>query len=222
MRNAKYDDLVAHQTSESIVIRMESFGDEFERLASTAKQGAVAARFKDAVHEVAEVPLTAAELQPLGEWLKGYGEQFEQLARTPEQEKLVASFRGFIAEIAGLAVKDIFQKPLVGGLIEEIKSAMADGHSNGIPLAWLSDEDRREFLGMAIDWTDYIDRGLDLEPDTAAHIERIIDNAIAGKPSEQWIGRTDPPALTLEDLRNHRADQPAKAPERAKDRDIER
>jgi hypothetical protein len=222
MKNSKYDDLVAHQTSQSIVMRMEFFGDEFQRLASTAKQGAVAERFKDAVHEVVEVPLTAAELQPLAEWLKDYGDQFEQQARTPEQKMWVASFRGFITEITGPAVKDIFQKPLVNELIEEIESEMAYGHSNGIPLAWLSGEDKREFLGVTIGWTSYIDRGLALEPDTAAHIERIIDNAIAGKPSEQWIGRTDLPTLGLEDLLNYRSSQPAKAPEKANDRGIER
>jgi hypothetical protein len=222
MRNATYDELAAQQTRESIMKSMEFFADELQRLASTDRQVAVAGSFKDAVHEVAQVPLTAAELQPLAEWLKDNSDQFEQLAGTPEQKQLVASFRGFIAEVSGPAVKDVFQKPLVGALIEDIKSEMADGHSNGIPLAWLSDEDRREYLTTAIDWTGYIDRGLDLEPDAAAHIERIIDNAIGGKPCEQGLGRTDPPALRLEDLLNHRSDQPAKAPEKAKDRGIER
>jgi hypothetical protein len=222
MRKATRDDLAAHQTRESIMTRLESFGDEFGRLASTAKQGAQAERFSNAAHEVAQVPLTAAELQPLAEWLKGNGDQFEEQATTPEQKKLVAAFRGFIAEVNGPAVRDAFQRPLVNALVEDIKSAMADGHSNGIPLAWLSGEDKKEFLAVVIDWTDYINRGLDLEPDTAAHIDRIIDNAVAGKPCEQWMGRAGPPTLKLEDLRNHRSDQSAKAPEKENHRDIER
>jgi hypothetical protein len=223
MRNANHDDLVAHQARESIVIRMESFGDELERLASTAEQGAVAEGFRSAVQEVVQAgPLTAAELEPLGEWLKGYGDQFEQLARTAEQKQLAAAFREFAAEITSPPVKDVFQKPLVNELIGEIMSSLADGHSNGIPLAWLSDEDKREFLLVMIDWTDYINRGLDLESDTAAHIDRIIDNAIAGKSCDQWMGRTNPLALGMEDLLNHRSDQPAKAPEKEKHRDIER
>ena len=41
MRNAKHDDLVAQQTRESIVIRMESFGDGFERWSSAATRGMV-------------------------------------------------------------------------------------------------------------------------------------------------------------------------------------
>jgi len=64
----------------------------------------------------------------------------------------------------------------------------------------------------------------DLDPegwDAAAHIGRIIDNAIARKPCEQWMGRTDLPALTLEDLLKQGSDQLAQSPEKVKDRDIE-
>jgi hypothetical protein len=192
MKNAKHHDLAAQQTRESIAIRMESFGDEFVRLAHTAGQGALAARFSDAVGEIVSLPLTAADLQPLGEWLKGYGAEFEQAARTAGQKQLAASFMEFSAEVSGPEVREVFQRPLVNALIEEITSALADGHSNGVPVAWLSDADRKEYLGVVIDWTDYIDRGLDLERDTAGHIERIVDNAIAGKPCEQWMGRCDP------------------------------
>src|SRR6266568_1860323 len=98
MQKQKLDDLFAHQTRESIKIRLESFSDEFERLARTAKQGVLAERFKVVVHdkEVATVPLIAADLEPLADWMKGYGDGFEDLARTPEQKKLAASFREFI------------------------------------------------------------------------------------------------------------------------------
>jgi len=37
----KVDELTAHQTRESIMIRLESIGDEFERVARTATQGAL-------------------------------------------------------------------------------------------------------------------------------------------------------------------------------------
>jgi hypothetical protein len=208
MRNAKRDELAAQQTQESIAIRMESFGDEFDRLASTAGQGALAARFKDGVHDVVSVPLTAADLQPIGEWLKGYGEQFELLAKTADQKKLAASFLEFVAEISSPEVKEVFQRPLVNELVEEITSALADGHSNGIPLAWLSDADKVEYLEMVIDWTDYINRGLDLKEDMAEHIRGIVDNAIAGKPCEQWVGQAGP--LDLAALFNEmRADEAA-------------
>jgi len=123
MRNAKHDDLVAQQTRESIAIRMQSFGDEFERLASTATQSALATRFNDSAQEVVRVPLTAAELQPLGEWLNGNRVQFEMVAKTTDQKQLVASFKEFIAEIDSTAVKAVFQRPLVNELVEEIELA---------------------------------------------------------------------------------------------------
>jgi hypothetical protein len=221
MRDATRDDLVAHQARESIMIRMESFGDEFERVARTVEQGVMAERFKNDVHDFAKGgPVTAADLGQLGEWLKEYSDQFVQLAGTAEQKKLAASFKEFVAEVASPETKEVFQRPLVNGLIEEITSALANGHSNGIPVAWLSDEDKRESLEIIIDWTDYINRGLDLERDMAGHIERIIDNAIAGKPSEQWMGRSDPLAERFGEMLNCPADETAKAPEKAKDRDM--
>jgi hypothetical protein len=223
MRNARYDDLVAQQTRESIATRMESFADEFQRVARTAKQGALAESFSLSVHGVvARNPLTAADLEPLAQWLSSNGDQFEQLARTTEQKELVASFRGFIAEITGPAVKDALQSPLVNALVDEIKSGLAEGHTNGIPIAWLSDADKKEFLSIAIDWTDYINRGLDLRRDTAAHIDCIIDNAIAEKPCEQWMGRADPVAERFEELLNRPSDQAATAMEKEKQRGIER
>lgn len=221
MRNAKHDDLVAQQTREYIAIRMESFAVEFKRLASTANLGALAERFSNAVHDVVSVPLTAADVQPLGEWLKGYGEQFEQLASTADQKELVASFKGFSADVTGPAIKELFQRPLVNELVEEMKSALADGHSNGIPIAWLSDADRKEYLGVVIDWTDYINRGLELEPDTAAHIERIIENAVARKPCKELIGLADL-AQGFDDRLSRQSAQPAIAPEKDKDRGIDR
>jgi hypothetical protein len=205
MGNAKLDDLFAHQTGESIMIRLESFADEFERVERTAKQGVLAESFKNAVHDIAkDGPLSAAHLEQLGDWLNGYVDGFERLASTSEQKELVASFSEFAKEITGPAVKDVFQKALVNELADEITMAMAEGSSNGVPFARLSREGKEEFLSDAIDWTDYIDRGLEVSIgdettyEDIAGIDQtryegiacIIDNAIAGKPSEQWMART--------------------------------
>jgi hypothetical protein len=223
MRNAQHDNLVAHQTRESIMTRMESFGDAFERAATTAQQDVIAERYKDDVHDFAESgPVTAADLEQLGKWLKHYGDQFAQLVTTPEQKMLAVSFEEFVADVASPEIKEALHRPLVNELVEEITSVMANGRSNGIPFASLSRAEQTEFLEMIIDWTDYINRGLDLEPDAAEHIRCITDNALSGKPCEQWMGRTDPLALSLDDLRHHRSDQAAKTPEKTTDRDIER
>jgi len=227
MKKSLYDELAAHQTGESIKSRMESFGDEFERLARTEEQVILAERFKSATHasDIATVPLIAADLEPLADWMKGYGNGFEKLARTTEQKKLVASFKEFIHEVASPAVKDVFQRPLVNELVEEIFGAMAERSSNGVPFARLSQEGKEEFLSVIIDWTDYINRGLIVsigDEKTYEGIHHIVENAIAGKPSEQWLGRTNPLALTLEDLLNHRIDQSTKSPKKDKHWDIER
>jgi hypothetical protein len=241
-----YDALLAHQTGESILIRLEAFGDEFERLAKTAKQGVLAERFNVAVSDFAKGgPVTAADLEPLGKWLKGQGERFEALARTPEQEKLAASLREFISEINSAAVKEAFQTPMANELVEEIKEAMAEGSSGGVPFARLSQEGKQEFLSYVIDWTDFINRGLEVsigDEKTYQGIGRIIDNAIAGKPCEQWLGGTEPAAkhieassngqqrlkkLTTADLKEASQGLPKEktqspAAERRKDRGIER
>jgi len=223
MKKSALDDLAAQQTRESIAIRMEAFADEFERLASTAKQVALAESFSLSVHGiVARNPLTAADLEPLGKWLSGNGDQFEQMAKSPEQKQLAASFRGFIAEIGSQAVKDVLQRPLVNRLVADIQWELAEGASNGIPFAWLSHEDKKAYLVAAIDWTDCLDRGLELEPDTAARIDRITENAIAGKPCKEWMGRTDSLAERFRGLLNLPPDQPARTPEKEKDRGIER
>ncbi len=222
MRNRSLADLLTHQTRESLAIRMESFADAFERLASTANQFAQADSYGQAVHKVAKVPLTAAELPSLAAWLKSNCDKFEQTATTTEQKEQVAAFKEFIAEVSGPAVSDAFQRPLVNALVEDIQSALADGHRNGFPLAWLSDEDKRDYLATVIDWTDYINRGLDLGPDTAAHIDRIIDNAVSGKPAENWMGRTDQAADKFEEMLNRQPDQPANVQGKGKHRDLER
>jgi hypothetical protein len=129
--------------------------------------------------------------------MKGYCDGFEKLARTPEQKTLAASFREFIYEVTSPAVKDAFQRPLVNGLVEEIKEAMAHGSTNGVPFARLSQEGKEEFLSFIIDWTDYLNRGLEVgigDEKTCESIQCIIENAIAGKPSEHWIGQ--PESLT--------------------------
>jgi hypothetical protein len=51
--------------------------------------------------------------------------------------------------------------------------------------------------------------------------DRGIENAIAGKPSEQRMGRTKPLPEKLEEMLNRQADQIAKTPEMEKDQGIE-
>ena len=93
MKNSKLDELMAYETREWIVIHLESFGDEFDRLAKTARQAGLAVRFSNEVYNIAtNRPLTATDLEPLDEILKGYLSDFERLARTPEQKRLVAYF----------------------------------------------------------------------------------------------------------------------------------
>jgi len=212
MKNPSLDELTAYQTHKSIIVRMEAFGDEFERVARTAKQGVLAERFKVAVSEiVSDRLLTVDFLEGMGEWLEDCGDGLEEVARTPEQKQLVASFREFIAEVKSPQVKEVFQRPLRNRLVEEIKAAMVEGSSNGVSYAELPQEGQKDFLAVAIDWTDYINRGLEIDGEkTALGIQRIIDNAIAGKPSEQWFGRTGPLAESYEDVLNRHANQMAK------------
>jgi hypothetical protein len=225
MKNPTLDDLSAQQARESIMIRLEAFADEFERVAATAKQRHLAGRFTAAVSEIPKGgPLTAAGLEPLGEWLKGYGDGFEELARTSEQKELATSFRKFVAqEVTNPEVNEVFQRPLRKELIDEISTAMAHGVNNGVPFAGLSKEGKKEFLSVVIDWTDYINRGLEVgRKKTCVGIARIVDNAIAGKPSEEWMGRPAPLAESYEKVLNRQAHQIAKTPEKGKDRGIER
>jgi hypothetical protein len=223
MRNANRDDLAAHQTRKSIAIRLESFADELVRLANTTKQSSLAREFSSVADDIKYgEPLTAANLEPFGHYLKDLVDRFEHLATTAEQKDLAASFREFASEIAGHAVKDAFQRPLVNQLADEINKAMTTGSSNGVPFARLSKEGKEEFLSFAIDWTDYVNQGLAIEDDkTYQGIGRIIENALAGKPSEEWMGGPDPPALRLKDLLNRQNDQPARATEKEKDRDFD-
>ncbi len=174
-----------------IMMRLEWFAQEFECLAETAKQGLQADHFKAAVEDIAEGgPLTAADFSRhtnFPGWLKGHADRFDELATTQPQKALAASFRDFSRAAASAAVKDIFRRPLVNELVEDIKTWM-EGSSNGVPFASLSPEEKREHLGVGVDWTDYINRGLAVgTKETWMGIEAIIDNAIAGKPSEQWM-----------------------------------
>lgn len=185
------DELLFHETRRSIMNRLKSFAGEFERLAETAKQGVQAERFKVAVQDIAnDYPLTAADFSRhinFPGWLRREARRFEQLATTPAQKAMAASFREFAKDVSSPAVKDAFQRPLVNHLVEDIKAWMA-GSSDGVPFAQLSHEGKRELLGVGIDWTDYINRGLAIETkETWMGIGAIIDNAIAGKPSDQWI-----------------------------------
>jgi hypothetical protein len=221
MAKSTRDDLAAHLTRESIATRMEAFADEFVRLARTAEQRELAERFSHAVDLVTDHPLGAAEIGQLGEWLSDTCDHAEQVAMTREQKELVASFRTFVGEVTSCEVKDVFQRPLVNQLLDVMEWEMEEGHVNGIPLAHLSPEDRKGYMAGAIDWIDYLDRGLELEADRAAHIGRIIDNAISGKPRWQRMGPSEPPALGLGELRNHASDRMAVTPEMENDLDME-
>jgi hypothetical protein len=185
------DQELFEQTRDSIMTRLVSFAQEFERLAETALQGIQAERFKVAVRDLIEgEPLTAADFSLVTNfagWLQGHGDRFAELATTPAQQALAASFREFTREVGGPAVREAFQRPLLNELVEDIQAWM-QGSSHGVPFASLSPEGKRELLGVGIDWTDYIDRGLTFETaETWRGIEAIIDNAIAGKPADQWL-----------------------------------
>jgi hypothetical protein len=185
------DERLMQRAQAIIMMRLEWFAQEFERLAETAKQGVQAEHFKEAVADIAGGgPLTAAGFSRYTNfpgWLKDHAERFEQLAATQPQKALAASFRDFTRAAGSAAVKDIFQQPLVNELVEDIKAWM-EGSSNGVPFASLSPEGKRELVGIGVDWTDYINRGLAVgTKETWMGIEAIIDNAIAGKPSEQWM-----------------------------------
>jgi len=218
MNNLKLADLKAHQTSEWIITRLESFGHEFERLARTAKQTGLAERFNNTVHDIAEArPLTAADHEPLWASLQDYGNRFEQLARTPEQKQLAAAFGGFIKEVAGPPVKDAFQKPLVNELIEELKAVMREGSSNRIPFSTLSLQGKKELLSVAVDWTNYFNRGLSLSGEnetTRDGIERIIENAVAGNPSVKWMERAELLPMKLEEILDCQSTQHVKPAEK--------
>jgi hypothetical protein len=192
------DKWLFHHTRKWIMARMKWFAQEFERRAETAKQGVQAERFKVAVQDIAEGdPPTAADFGRAPNfpgWLKRHAGRFEELATTPPQKELAASFRQFAREVGSPAVKEIFQKPLVNELVQDIKAWMG-GSSNGVPFAKLSHEGKREYLGVGIDWTDYINRGLAIETkETWRGIDAIIDNVIAGKPTDQWVDGTGPKA----------------------------
>jgi hypothetical protein len=185
------DERLMQQARESITTRLESFGQEFDRLAETAGQGVQAERFRMAVRHLAESgPLTAADFSGPTDfpgWLKMHGDRFEELATTPAQKELVASFREFTREAGSEAVKETFQRPLVNELVEDIKAWM-QGSSNGVPFDSLPPEGKKELLSLGIDWTDYINRGLAVETgETWMGIDVIIDNAVAGKSAEQWM-----------------------------------
>lgn len=207
---------------ESIRNRLVSFGESLQHVARAADQRDFAEQFHVAVRDFAKgEPVNAADLEPLGDWLKEQGERFEALARTQQQKELAASLREFINEITSPAVYDAFQRPLVNELVNDIKMAMTEGSSNDVPFAQMSKEGKEEFLSFAIDWTDYINRGLSVGikgEETYKGIDRIIQNAIAGRPSEQWMEPPKPAGERYEEMLNRHAGKATKATEREADR----
>src|SRR5262249_38454937 len=132
------------ETRDWIMARLVSFALEFESLAETARQGVLAERFKVAVQSFAKGrPGTAADLSPdnfnFPDWLKGDADRFEKVATTPAQKELAGLLREFAREVGSPAVKEIFQRPLVNALVEDIKAWMG-GKSNGVPFDQLSPE----------------------------------------------------------------------------------
>lgn len=193
MRKAKRDTPAADRLSDAITARMQSYADAFTRAARRGKERMLAEMFDSAVQSAITTPLTAADLEPIAEGLARYANRFGQLARTEEQQEQLASFRAFIAEVASAKTKAAFQKLLVDSLIKEIKAAMAHGVMCGIPFAGLPHAEKKVLLEVMIDWPDYIQRGLELQGDTGEHIERILENAIAGMPAVQWMTLPEPP-----------------------------
>jgi hypothetical protein len=195
-------------------------------VARTAEQGVLAERFNNAVHEIAKLgPLIAPDLEPIGDWIKVYVDGFEQLASTAEQKELASSFGEFAREITGPAYREAFQRPLVNELIDDMKMAMADGSSNGVPFAQLSREQKLEFLSLIIDWMDYINRGLIVsigDENTCDGIGRIINRAIAGKPSEKWMGLADSLGELFGAIPNRESNQKVKSADKEKDLGLER
>jgi hypothetical protein len=225
------DELLLHQTREWIVGGLEAFADELERLAKTPKQGVQADRFQAAVQDLAAGgPLTAADFSGhtnFPGWLQCHAARFQELATTAPQQSLATSFRDFARQMSSPEMQDIFQRPLVNELVEDLQAWM-QGSSNGVPFASLSREGKRELLGVGIDWTDYLNRGLAVETkETSRGIAAIIDNAIAGKPSDQWLdgapGRHSKTGTTGS-LANQlfRESPPPPPPEQAKERQRKR
>jgi hypothetical protein len=58
----------------------------------------------------------------------------------------------------------------------------ATGNFERVPFSELDREGREELLAIGIDWTEYVNRGM--EP---IECDRIVMNAVDGKPQEQWL-----------------------------------
>lgn len=58
---------------------------------------------------------------------------------------------------------------------------MAEGRANGVPYAALDLGDRLGLLSHGIDWTAYVNRGLDPVAN-----DRLVFNATAGRPPDRW------------------------------------
>jgi hypothetical protein len=58
----------------------------------------------------------------------------------------------------------------------------ATGNFERVPFSELDREGREGLLAFGIDWTEYVNRGM--EP---IECDRIVMNALDGKPQEQWL-----------------------------------
>jgi hypothetical protein len=83
---------------EPILTRLEFFADQFERLAKTSRQHALADNFRAFVQDLGGAPLTRTTTLTM---LEDYAIGFAQIARKPEQKALVADFQHFVSEING-------------------------------------------------------------------------------------------------------------------------
>jgi hypothetical protein len=98
-----------NSTPESIWTRLEFFADQFERLAKTSKQHALADNFRAFVQDKSTATPATADLAPILTFLEDYAISFAQIARTPEQKALVADFQYFVSEIDGLQRQEASQ-----------------------------------------------------------------------------------------------------------------
>jgi hypothetical protein len=88
------------------------------------------------------------------------------------------------------SIRDTYLKPamdyvLTQEAIAEVYDSTLGAKRNSVPYAELDRDGKLDLLSHLVDWTDYVNRGLDM--DTG---DMIIFNAVDGKPPEKWLEQT--------------------------------
>ncbi|MBP3958384.1 hypothetical protein J8F10_24305 [Gemmata sp. G18] len=65
--------------------------------------------------------------------------------------------------------------------VAEVQGNMEGGRRDGVLYSDLDHDGKLELLSFAIDWTDYVNRGMSEQT-----LNRIIENAVDGRPPERW------------------------------------